>query len=150
MTHPHHARGIHRRLTPRPRHPRASSPTHETPPTTSPEQTSGSATEGDQAISHGRPVRDLGRVAPTASTEEGSGGAADTRCTDLPGAGVTAPLLYTAEQAATLLQVRPSWLRRKAAARAVPCRFVGKHLRFSHTDIETIAENSATPSRHSS
>jgi helix-turn-helix protein len=50
------------------------------------------------------------------------------------------PLLYTAEQAAVLLQVRPSWLRRKAAARAVPCRFVGKHLRFSRSDIETIAE----------
>lgn len=50
------------------------------------------------------------------------------------------PLLYTAEQAAALLQMRPSWLRRKAAARAVPCRFVGKHLRFSRADIETIAE----------
>jgi hypothetical protein len=50
------------------------------------------------------------------------------------------PLLYTAEQAAALLQVCPSWLRRKAAARAVPCRFVGKHLRFSRADIETIAE----------
>jgi helix-turn-helix protein len=50
------------------------------------------------------------------------------------------PLLFTAEQAASRLQVRPSWLRRKAAARAVPCRFVGKHLRFSRADIETIAE----------
>jgi excisionase family DNA binding protein len=56
------------------------------------------------------------------------------------------PLLYTAEQAAVLLQVRSSWLRRKAAARAVPCRFLGKHLRFSRTDLETIAESStATP-----
>lgn len=53
------------------------------------------------------------------------------------------PLLYTAEQAAVLLQVRPSWLRRKTAARAVPCRFLGKHLRFSRSDIETIAESSA-------
>jgi excisionase family DNA binding protein len=53
---------------------------------------------------------------------------------------VEEPLLYTAEQAAALLQVRPSWLRRKTAARAVPCRFVGKHLRFSRADIETIAE----------
>ncbi|WP_460402133.1 helix-turn-helix domain-containing protein [Actinophytocola sediminis] len=58
------------------------------------------------------------------------------------------PLLYTPEQAADLLQIRPSWLRRKAAARAVPCRSVGKHLRFSRADIETIAENSTTPSRH--
>lgn len=63
------------------------------------------------------------------------------------GSGKTEPLLYTAEQAAELLQVRPSWLRRKAAARAVPCRFVGKHLRFSHTDITAIADASATPPR---
>jgi hypothetical protein len=49
-----------------------------------------------------------------------------------------------------LLQVRASWLRRKAAARAIPCRFVGKHLRFSHTDITAIAaiaDASATPPR---
>lgn len=59
-------------------------------------------------------------------------------------------VLYTAEQAAALLQVRPSWLRRKAAARAVPCRFLGKHLRFSRTDIEMIAEGNATPMRHPS
>jgi excisionase family DNA binding protein len=62
----------------------------------------------------------------------------------------SAPVLYTAEQAAALLQVRPSWLRRKAAARAVPCRFLGKHLRFSRTDIETIAEGNATPMHHPS
>jgi hypothetical protein len=56
-------------------------------------------------------------------------------------------VLYTADQAATLLQVRPSWLRRKAAARAVPCRYLGKHLRFSRTDIRAIAEASAQPPR---
>lgn len=56
-------------------------------------------------------------------------------------------LLFTAEQAAELLQVRPSWLRRKAAARAVPCRFLGKHLRFSRADINAIAEASAQPPR---
>jgi hypothetical protein len=59
------------------------------------------------------------------------------------------PLLYTAEQAAVLLQVRPSWLRRKAAARAVPCRFMGKHLRFSRADIETIAEGDTPPTHRS-
>lgn len=52
-------------------------------------------------------------------------------------------VLYTAEQAAGMLQVRPSWLRRKAAARAVPCRFLGKHLRFSRADIQAIADASA-------
>jgi hypothetical protein len=64
--------------------------------------------------------------------------------TDAHGGTVAAPLLYTPEQAAALLQVRPSWLRRKAAARAVPCRFVGKHLRFSHNDITAIADSAAT------
>lgn len=60
---------------------------------------------------------------------------------------VSEPVLFTAEQAAELLQVRPSWLRRKAAARAVPCRFLGKHLRFSRADINAIAEASAQPPR---
>jgi hypothetical protein len=46
-----------------------------------------------------------------------------------------------------MLQVRPSWLRRKAAARAVPCRYVGKHLRFSRADIDAIAEASAHGAR---
>ena len=49
-----------------------------------------------------------------------------------------APLLYTADQAAALLQVSPSWLRRKATARAIPCTFVGTHLRFSPDDLEKI------------
>jgi excisionase family DNA binding protein len=48
------------------------------------------------------------------------------------------PLLYTAKQAADLLQVSPSWLRKKASARAVPCTFIGKHLRFSAADLATI------------
>ncbi|WP_245931786.1 helix-turn-helix domain-containing protein [Actinokineospora auranticolor] len=53
-------------------------------------------------------------------------------------------LLFTAEQAAAILQVRPSWLRRKAAARAIPCRYVGKHLRFSRDDIIAITAAAAT------
>lgn len=59
------------------------------------------------------------------------------------------PLLYTAEQAAELLQVSPSWLRKKASARAVPCTFIGKHLRFSAADLDAIitagARTSAEP-----
>jgi excisionase family DNA binding protein len=50
----------------------------------------------------------------------------------------TDQLLYTPEQAAQLLGVKASWLRRKAAARAIPCTFVGKHLRFSRADLEAI------------
>lgn len=62
----------------------------------------------------------------------------------------TEPVLYTAEQAAALLQVRPSWLRRKATARTVPCRFVGKHLRFARADIDDIAQASAQPAQQRS
>ncbi|CRK57597.1 hypothetical protein [Alloactinosynnema sp. L-07] len=49
-------------------------------------------------------------------------------------------MLLTAEQAAQRLQLRVSWLRRKAAARAIPCRYVGKHLRFTHDDLLAIAD----------
>lgn len=57
------------------------------------------------------------------------------------------PLLYTPEEAAELLGVRPSWLRRKAAARLIPCTFVGKHLRFSRTDLESIITSGTRPAR---
>lgn len=53
------------------------------------------------------------------------------------------PLLYTATQAAAMLQVRPSWIRRKATARTIPCRYLGKHLRFTHDDIIAITTLSA-------
>jgi excisionase family DNA binding protein len=53
------------------------------------------------------------------------------------------PLLYTADQAAALLQVSPSWLRKKATARAIPCTFIGKHLRFSPTDLAMIIATGA-------
>jgi excisionase family DNA binding protein len=52
--------------------------------------------------------------------------------------GQQTPMLYTAEQAAELLQIKASWLRKKATARAVPCTFVGKHLRFSPADLAAI------------
>ncbi|MGX7829028.1 helix-turn-helix domain-containing protein [Actinokineospora sp. 24-640] len=56
-------------------------------------------------------------------------------------------MLLTAEQAAARLQLRPSWLRRKAAARVIPCRYVGKHLRFTHSDVVAIAEQFASTPR---
>ncbi|MGD9527828.1 hypothetical protein [Pseudonocardia sp.] len=55
------------------------------------------------------------------------------------------PQLYTPAEAAGLLTVRESWLRRKAAARAVPCTFLGKHLRFSAADLAAIAAAAARP-----
>jgi hypothetical protein len=53
--------------------------------------------------------------------------------------------LLTAEQAGALLAVPGSWLRDKAAAREIPCRKLGKHLRFAPADLATIAEMAARP-----
>jgi excisionase family DNA binding protein len=55
------------------------------------------------------------------------------------------PLLYTPAEAARRLRVRESWLRKKAAAHEVPCTFLGKHLRFSPTDLTAIVAASARP-----
>ena len=52
-------------------------------------------------------------------------------------------LLYTPAEAAQRLRVRESWLRKKAAARQVPCTFLGKHLRFSPADLAAIVAASA-------
>jgi excisionase family DNA binding protein len=46
--------------------------------------------------------------------------------------------LHTPAEAAEILRIRESWLRAKAAARAIPCTFIGKHLRFSDDDIAQI------------
>lgn len=51
--------------------------------------------------------------------------------------------LHTAAEAAGMLKVRESWLRTKAAARLIPCTFIGKHLRFSDDDIEDIMKAGA-------
>ncbi len=53
------------------------------------------------------------------------------------------PQLYTPAEAAQALKVPESWLRKKAAARMIPCTFVGKHLRFSSTDLAQIMEAGA-------
>jgi hypothetical protein len=46
--------------------------------------------------------------------------------------------LHTAAEAAGILNVRESWLKTKAAARLIPCTFIGKHLRFSDDDTAEI------------
>ena len=60
---------------------------------------------------------------------------------------VSEPQLYTPAEAAQLLKVPESWLRKKAAARMIPCTFVGKHLRFSSTDLTQIVEAGARQPR---
>lgn len=58
--------------------------------------------------------------------------------------------LYTPAQAAELLMVRESWLRRKAGQRTIPCTFLGKHLRFSAANLRDIADsgNHTPQTRH--
>ncbi len=51
--------------------------------------------------------------------------------------------LYTATEAAGILKVRESWLKTKAAARLIPCTFIGKHLRFSDDDLAAIMQAGA-------
>lgn len=59
--------------------------------------------------------------------------------------GANFRISYPAE-AAEILRIRESWLRAKAAARAIPCTFIGKHLRFSDDDIAQImAEGARQP-----
>ncbi len=76
-----------------------------------------------------------------------------TRPTDVPAHEATRPptregtVLYTPAQAAQRLQVGESWLRRRAAARTMPCTFLGKHLRFSPADLAAIIAQTR-PARH--
>jgi excisionase family DNA binding protein len=60
-------------------------------------------------------------------------------------AGDPVPTLFTPAQAAQLLQVPESWLRRRAARRLVPCTFLGKHLRFSRANLDQIVADAARP-----
>jgi excisionase family DNA binding protein len=62
-------------------------------------------------------------------------------------AAMNARLLHTPSEAAELVRIPESWLRKKAAARLIPCTFVGKHLRFSDDDLQTIIESGARQAR---
>ena len=53
--------------------------------------------------------------------------------------------LHTPAEAAEILTIRESWLRTKAARRAIPCTFIGKHLRFSDDDIAKIMAEGERP-----
>ncbi len=80
-----------------------------------------------------------------------AGAAGRDRCAGRRGAvygypaGDPVPTLFTPAQAADLLQVPESWLRRRAARRLVPCTFLGKHLRFSRADLDQILADAARP-----
>jgi excisionase family DNA binding protein len=55
--------------------------------------------------------------------------------------------LYTPAEAAQLLAVPESWLRRKAGRRLIPCTKLGKHLRFSATDLTQITDTGQQAAR---
>ncbi|WP_082159208.1 helix-turn-helix domain-containing protein [Micromonospora sp. HK10] len=55
------------------------------------------------------------------------------------------PRLYTPAEAAALLRVPESWLRRRAGRRQIPCTFLGKHLRFSAADLAALITAAAEP-----
>lgn len=57
--------------------------------------------------------------------------------------------LHTPTEAAEVLSVPESWLRRKAGQRRVPSTKLGKHLRFSHADLARIAAGGERPVRQS-
>ncbi|WP_428829944.1 helix-turn-helix domain-containing protein [Saccharothrix syringae] len=59
-------------------------------------------------------------------------------------------LLHTPAQAARILAVRESWLRRMASRQNIPCTFVGKHLRFSGADLRAIVQRGSRPARQPS
>ncbi|MGW5053986.1 helix-turn-helix domain-containing protein [Actinokineospora sp. NPDC004072] len=56
-------------------------------------------------------------------------------------------LLYTPAEAASILAVKESWLRRSAGQRRIPCTFLGKHLRFSRSDLQGIVASAHRPAR---
>lgn len=58
-------------------------------------------------------------------------------------------LLHTPAEAARILAIKESWLRRKAGTRAIPSTLVGKHLRFSDADLSGIVDHFRRPARTS-
>lgn len=97
-------------------------------------------------MSHVRPPRRVAGARRAAPSRESDGTSGERPCADVNADEIAAgpeddvTVLLTAEQAAQRLQLRVSWLRRKAAARVIPCRYVGKHLRFTHDDLLAIAD----------
>jgi hypothetical protein len=104
-------------------------------------------------IRRGRPLDHSARQpGPATATEatvvEGSDTAAtDARASGNPPAPQPVPLLplYAPAEAARMLAVPESWLRRRVTARLVPHTVLGKHLRFSHADLVAIATAAARP-----
>lgn len=59
----------------------------------------------------------------------------------------TPPRLHTPAEAAQLLTVRESWLRRQAGQRRISATYLGRHLRFSDENLRAIIAVHARPAR---
>lgn len=57
----------------------------------------------------------------------------------------TAPILYSVSEAAAKLCVAPKWLYERTRKNAVPCRRLGKYVRFSDADLAAIVANALVP-----
>jgi excisionase family DNA binding protein len=53
--------------------------------------------------------------------------------------------LLTVEEAAELLSVPVSWLKKRVANHAVPCTRLGRHIRFTREQLAGIVEAAADP-----
>jgi excisionase family DNA binding protein len=56
---------------------------------------------------------------------------------------MTAPLLYTVAEAAELLNVTQNWLEESVSAQTIPHRRLGRKIRFSQADLDSLIEQSA-------
>jgi excisionase family DNA binding protein len=55
------------------------------------------------------------------------------------------PVLLTLEEAAEILSVPVSWLRKRVANHALPCTRLGRHIRFTREQVAGIVEAAAEP-----
>src|SRR5215813_10463703 len=62
----------------------------------------------------------------------------------------TAPILYSVSEAAAKLCVAPKWLYERTRKNAVPCRRLGKYVRFSDADLAAIVANAFVPAANGS
>lgn len=55
------------------------------------------------------------------------------------------PSLLTVDEAAELLSVPASWLRKRVAERKVPCTRLGRHVRFTREQLQDVITASSQP-----
>lgn len=61
------------------------------------------------------------------------------------GAALVAEPLLTLDEAAAVLAVPPSWLKQRVAARTVACTRLGRHIRFTRSQVAAIVVASEQP-----